>query len=349
MEDNLVLIAFLALTCLAVLCLYLFFGKYAFQKAKQVSWPKLLAGNALVLFLLASLALLGGEVYFRFCYDTTDSFTVTKTSQRWFERHFHQNNAGFRDNVDYSMSKSPWRRRVSFIGDSFTVGHGIADVDRRFANRIRALHAEWDIQVIAQTGLDTGGELNLLNTLFSARYECDQVVLVYCLNDIDDADPRWAERYAKIDERWRNHRPGFVFEHSYLFNTLYYRAWVHTFPELAGYYRCDHEAYLGAPWQTQRRWLQAMRELVQAHGGRLAVVTFPYMHLMGPAYEFKDVHRQLDEFWRSIDVPHLDLLPVFMPYPPRKLMVNAHDAHPNELAHALAADAMTPFLERLLK
>ena len=42
---------------------------------------------------------------------------------------------------------------------------------------------------MADLGLDTGGELKLLHSMFEANYECDEVVLVYCLNDIDDADP----------------------------------------------------------------------------------------------------------------------------------------------------------------
>ena len=60
------------------------------------------------------------------------------------------------------------------------------------------------------------------------------------------------------------------------------------------------------------------------------------------------MHQRLDDFWHSIDVPRLDLLPVFAPYPARKLVVNAHDAHPNELAHALAAEAIARFLEQRL-
>lgn len=119
-----------------------------------------------------------------------------------------------------------------------------------------------------------------------------------------------------------------------------------TFPEVSDYYRCDHDAYMGSPWDTQKSWLKAIRDVVHSHGGKLQVVIFPFMHLLGPTYEFRDVHQRLDDFWRSLDVPCLDLLPVFEPYPSSKLMVNAHDAHPNELAHALAAEAIARFLEQ---
>ena len=57
-------------------------------------------------------------------------------------------------------------------------------------------------------------------------------------------------------------------------------------------------------------------------------------------------HDQLDHFWQEQGVPHLDLLATFSNLPPAKLMVNAHDAHPNEFAHALAAEAIDVFLKR---
>src|SRR5439155_28197 len=167
------------------------------------------------------------------------------------------------------------------------------------------------VYVLAQPGLDSGAELRLMKQLVEGNYEFDQVVLVYCLNDIDDVTPEWNERYAKINKRLRRQRPGFLFEHSFLLNTIYYRMWMFAFPEISDYYRCDREAYAGAPWEAHKPRLKAMRDLVRSHGGQLSVVTFPFVHLIGPNYEFRAVHRQLNDFWRSIEVPHLDLLPVF--------------------------------------
>src|SRR5205807_6672825 len=78
------------------------------------------------------------------------------------------------------------RRRLTFVGDSFTAGHGIKRVEDRFANRLRALHPDWEVHVLANVGLDTQGEINLLNKVFYRRYQLDEVVLVYCLNDVCD-------------------------------------------------------------------------------------------------------------------------------------------------------------------
>jgi hypothetical protein len=45
-------------------------------------------------------------------------------------------------------------------------------------------------------------------------------------------------------------------------------------------------------------------------------------------------------------VPHLDLLPVYVDYADAELVVNRFDAHPNEFAHSLAAEAIGRFLKK---
>jgi hypothetical protein len=75
------------------------------------------------------------------------------------------------------------------------------------------------------------------------------------------------------------------------------------------------------------------------------VVTFPFLHALGPKYEWQFVHDELDQFWRELKVPHLDLLEVFKAMPPKKIIVNRFDPHPNEYAHALTAEALDKFLK----
>ncbi len=346
MEENLIYAGFIALTAGSAICLYLFFVRFALHKSKSSRRWKLLLGNVLVLFFLASLTALLGETYFRFFRDTTDSFALTKISQRWLERHYHVNKMGFRDDCEYSPKRTEGKRRITLIGDSFTAGHGIRDVADRFANRLRSLHSDWEIQVLAEPGKDTGMELELLRRLGSEDYEFDAVVLIYCLNDIGDATQKSIEPYENRTARYKQNPPGFLVRNSYLFNTLYYRLQMRSVPELSDYYAYQHGDYLGPAWEVQKMRLTAMRDIVHGRGGEFFAVTFPYLHLLGGNYEFRDVHRNLDDFWRSIKVQHLDLLSVFESHTPKELMVNSFDAHPNEFAHSLAAAALSPFLEK---
>jgi lysophospholipase L1-like esterase len=349
MEETLVYIAFAVLPLVALLGIYLFFVKYRQHEKKSLSWWKLALGNLLVFLFVGSSSLLLGETYYRFWYDTTDTFMLSMVSEQWLLRHYQTNRVGARDNCEYMLVPPPGRRRVTFVGDSFAAGHGVNNVEERFANLLRKKYPVWDIQVLALLGYNSGNELALLKQCVKIGHKLDCTVLVYCLNDIEDLIPEWQEKYRQFSERFARERPGFLIQHSYLLNTLYYRRWAATCPELRDYFAIEHQGYFGAPWETHAVRLKAIRDLVQKQGGKLCVVTFPHLDLLGSTYSFRDVHHKLDEFWKSIGVAHLDLLPVYESYGPRRLCVNSSDAHPNPLAHALAADALAPFLEAQLK
>ena len=308
---------------------------------------QVVAANLLGLVFLLTLLLLAGEVYFRFVYDSTDSLLYTKISRRWLDRYWHLNAAGCRDDVPYSYARVPGQRRITFVGDSFTAAHGVKQVADRFANRIRRDHPEWDIQVLAQLGHDTGNEIQMLERLFSLGYQADEVVLVYCLNDVSDLFPDWQQATRRIFGELE--RSGWLERNSYCVNTLCHRIKVSRDPYMSRYFEFVEAGYRGDMWRLQQERLKTIRDLVSAHGGRLSVVTFPFLHAVGPRYSFGFAHEQLKRCWDELRVPHLDLLPLFQDLPPRRITVNALDAHPNEHAHALAATEIEKFLAVLTR
>ncbi len=336
--ENIVLLVFAALPLVFVAVLVRFFrGK------KSKSRVRLVAGNLLVLCLLLSLVLLGGEIYYRYIYDTTDSFALTKTTSRWFERYFRRNRHGFRDNLaTYEKGIEPGKRRITFIGDSFTAGHGVPNVDDRFANLVRTARPGWEVHVLARNGWETGNELDLVRRLPADGYALDQVVLVYGLNDICDLIPRWQESLQRI---YKVNQPQHIFKHSYFLNTLYFRFIASADPDVANYFDFTLDAYNGAIWRQQESRLRELAHHVKSRGGRLRVLTFPFLHNLDESYSFEPVHQQLDRLWRSLGVPNLDLMQLYRSKASEDLVVGAHDAHPNERAQRLAAEALVPFLE----
>ena len=345
MDEDLVLGLFLLVLVASGGLLWLFARQVRGNHA-QAGWTRLVLGNLLVLLFLLALSTVVGEVYYRFFRDTTDSLAYTKVSQRWFERHWQLNPSGFRDNLDYSLKIKLGKRRISFVGDSFTAGHGVKDVEDRFANRIRRAHPEWDINLLAQPGFDTGDELQQLEECFGQHYQIDQVVLVYCLNDTADLFPEWAETVHRV--RAAAEQSGWLLRNSFLVNTLYYRLFAPRNAGVGRYFEYVAEGYRGSHWEQQQQRLKAFRDLVESHGGRLLVVTFPFFQGLGPHYEYQFMHDELNQCWRELGVPHLDLLTVYRTLPPRKLIVSRFDSHPNEYAHALAADAIEKFLQEQL-
>jgi lysophospholipase L1-like esterase len=345
MDENLVLGLFLLLPVLSGGLLVLF-ARHLRTRSSPPGWPRLLLGNLLALLTLLALGLAAGEIGCRFLCDTTDALGCTKLNERWFERHWQSNPSGYRDDLDYSLKIKPGKRRISFVGDSFTAGHGIKHAEDRFANRLRRAHPEWEIHLLAQPGFDTGNELDLMEKCLGQGYQIDQVVLVYCLNDVADLFPEWAEAVGRI--RAEAERGGWFRQHSYLVNTLYYRITAPRNRDMQSYFEYVREGYQGRHWEQQQQRLKAFRDLVESHGGRFAVVTFPFFQALGPHYEYQFMHDELNQCWRALKVPHLDLLSVYQALPPGKLMVSRSDPHPNEAAHALAADALEPFLQQQL-
>lgn len=271
MAANLVLVLFTLLVAAAVLAIRAYFRAPPALYARR-SVPDLIVGNGLILLGLSTVALLGGEIYYRFLHDTTDAFGLARVTQDWMLRHERMNRFGFRDDLEYAPDRAPDKRRVAFVGDSFTAGHGVEDVNLRFANRIRAAHPEWEVHVLANNGLDTGAELDLLRRLAGSRYEFDLVVLVYCLNDVADLLPKWAEVQGRLYSR---ERPAALVDHSYLLNTFNARRIAAS--DTGGYYDFVLDGYSGATWEEQQRRLAAMAGLVRDLGGRFALVTFPFL------------------------------------------------------------------------
>lgn len=348
MDDKLTLIMFLVAPPVAGELLLLFLLFRLRRAAPQpASWQRILLFNLASVLLLVGLGFAGGELYYRYVYDTTDSIAYTKVSQQWGKRYIVENAAGFRDNLQYALEIAPGKRRISFLGDSFTAGHGIKSVEDRFPNLLRAAHPEWEVHVLAKFGWDTGAELEALEQYQRDGYQFDCVVLVYCLNDVADLFPEWtaAMRRIQADER----RGGWLRRHSFFLDILYHRHLAAHDPYVKNYYRFVQQGYQGPTWELQKQRLKALRDFVQSHGGKLVVVTFPFLQSLGPNYEYQPIHAELDRFWRQLEVPQLDLLPVFAGLAPEQLTVNRYDPHPNEYANALAAKALDPFLVEQLK
>jgi lysophospholipase L1-like esterase len=266
----------------------------------------------------------------------------TLVCESWNARHFHKNNFGVRDNIDYSYTRTPGRTRVTFVGDSATAGNGVKDVEDRFVNRIRRLHPEWEVHAIAIPGLDTSTEVDKMHNLtVSNHYQLDQVVLVYHLNDIGELMTRWVEGYKKMiaDPIWKS----WPCRNSYFFN-LYYHWWqLSNNAYMQHYFDETEDAYKGPLWDYEKIGLLAFRNMTRIRGGRLLVVTIPHLDAME---RFRFANEKLNQYWQQNSVPHMDLLDVFSNVPPDRLVVNSHDAHPNEYAHALAAPAIDAFLRR---
>ena len=87
-------------------------------------------------------------------------------------------------------------------------------------------------------------------------------------------------------------------------------------------------------------WLERADQICRLNESELRVVVFPFLHNLGSDYPFRTAHQQLVEFCENKNMRVLDLEPVLATRAASDLTVNRFDAHPNELAHELAAKAI---------
>lgn len=144
------------------------------------------------LSLWSVLAILTGiELFYALFYDRSDSFNMTNISQRWYARHVFRNPQGYRDDHPFLPQPAEGKKRIVFLGDSFTFGHGIPNVTDRFSDRVgqaleRAHPHEYEVANLGSPGLGVPeASIILKNDIVAKECRVDILVYVICLNDIE--------------------------------------------------------------------------------------------------------------------------------------------------------------------
>lgn len=283
------------------------------------------------------------EFWYAFWIDQTDSFNSSNISQRWFQRHVRLNPQGFRDTAPFTRLIPEGRRRIVFVGDSFTYGHGVEDVADRFSDCVgqdleQAAPGKFVVANLGIPGLGTNDMIPLWKQhVLQTDSRADIAIYTICLNDIE-----WFARdnLAQNEQIQRLKPAFFLFRDTYFYNQFALRLQLLRRPEVRDYYGYVQEYYEGEPWQKMRRELAAFHDLLTQNQTELRLVIFPFLHNLGPDYPFRSAHQKIVEFAHSKQIPILDLAPVLSPHVTEGLTVNRFDAHPNRWAHELAATAM---------
>ena len=293
------------------------------------------------------------EVGFALLYDTTDSFDMTNVSHRWFEVHVApdvkqlvfsaDDGQAYRSDTEFPLQPEDDRQHVVFFGDSFTFGHGVPDLSNRFTEQLSSQLQTSDddaparISNLSWPGTDLRWTEAMLQRVFAADGRVDRAVYVLCLNDIESFhDPRM----QRSTELSTFEPPTFLFRDTYFFNWLYFRVQLLSRSDVRNYYDFVSDYYTGEPWRPFETALIRTQLMCQANDSELAVVIFPFMHVLGNDYPFRPVHQQLVRACEANGIPVIDLESDLSQHAAEGLTVNRFDAHPNERAHQLAAEAI---------
>ncbi len=313
-------------------CFFRFFPRSTYRRSG------LILGNALILACLLGALSMAGESYFRFVAVETDSFGVSLPARRWFALHTKLNTAGYRDN-EWTSAKPPGVRRIAFVGDSFTYGWGVENPGDRFTDDLqsrfdRERPGTFEMMNVARPGWDTGTQIAHLNE-FLSRFDVDEVVLCYVLNDLEDLIPR-----RDGADPTRPPVPMlFNIDSSPLLDYLYRSLWLPREPSVRRYQSWLAGGYANRiTWGTQVGRLQRMAQMCGHNGVAFRVALLPYIRVDDAKLDRQAIHTQVRTALEAIGVEVVDLFPAIHGKDWRGLIVNNNDAHPNEVAHALFAD-----------
>ncbi|HJU66021.1 MAG TPA: SGNH/GDSL hydrolase family protein [Gemmatimonadaceae bacterium] len=275
----------------------------------------------------------------------------------WERRNIALNSLGYRDR-EHVVAKPDSARRLLVIGDSYAFGWGLSRLADRFGEQLAArlesaTGTPWEAINISKADRHTRQQVEFLRA--GLPYRPDVVVLVYVFNDIDylsvarGALPLTTRNV--LSEAPRNlldrlHPLRLLYWNSYLVQELYVRLralrWRFMRSDPSRDLYADSSALA-----THVRDLAQLAAEARAGGAVLGIVPFE------PAVVYRDdVRRRYDRFVAAARRGGLlvwSLRDAFGARDHSSLVLSSLDAHPNELAHRLAAEAVLPEVLRVAR
>jgi hypothetical protein len=270
-----------------------------------------------------------------------------------FAVEFRYNALGFRD-VEWG-AKPSGVHRVIVMGDSFTEGWGVREVDtypRRLERLLNAAEPDrWEVRNAGRRGAD----FPALQDVFEEALAFEPDLLVYGMvpNDVDRS-PGIAARQEYLndwilDQAHLSSRP-LPATHLRLRAVIEDRiaAWRIDRASTA-WYRDLYREPNREGWQRTQERLREMDGRLHARGRRFLVAAWPLLVGLDGSYPFQEEHDTVARFCREAGIARHDLLPALRALPNRDLIVHPADRHPSAEAHRLAAESLTPVVRSMME
>jgi lysophospholipase L1-like esterase len=248
------------------------------------------------------------------------------------------NSFGFRGPA-IAEKATPGVARIAFVGDSITMGWGVAEQETFTEQVLAALKAKGrkvDGFNLGVGNYNTAQELALFRDI-GARLKPDIVVLAYFIND--------AEPMPKYGDN------GWLDEHSAAWVVFRYRldSLLRQFgdvPDWKKYYRDLYDPTSEA-WARTRKAISGLSTDARQLGAHLIVFNIPELRELKP-YPFADITAKIRSLAEKEKVPFVDLLPTVENLEPSTLWVTVPDPHPNGRANTAFVQGMLPEITTVL-
>lgn len=266
-------------------------------------------------------------------------FGNTLASKNW--HNYYQdpiNSYGYHD-------KEPCRnhkKTILFLGDSFTQGHGIKNINDRFSNRLENLNNSFCCINIGKNGYDTKQEYNaLLDFTAKSKIKPKMIVLQYFGNDIEGV--AYSKLSKKNNDPYQTLNPvvKLITKGSYLINYLY---WLYPHSDYSPYLNFLKKAYSSKEIINEHYAdLNKIVDFSKKNRIELKIIIFPF--LVDPKMSSIIYEEKIENFFTSKDVEVLNVSHFLNKIDKQLLIVNKNDGH----ASILVNEIVSKELNKLLK
>jgi GDSL-like Lipase/Acylhydrolase family len=259
---------------------------------------------------------------------------------------FRYNTLYFRDREP--APKPPGVIRVVLLGDSFTEGQGVKEPDttaRRLETLLNAAGGpRWEVLNCARRGADFPALHHMFEKVLP--FDPDIVVHAMVLND-PERSKEFEARRGHLDDWILDRRrllagdaPAPVLFDSRLaaFVTDRIDGW-RVGRETTRWYLDLYGPANADGWARTQEDMRDMALRMRERGGRFLVASWPLLVDLD-AYPFTAADEAVARFCAQAGIPRVDLRTALKGRPAESLWVHPVDHHPNEVAHALAAEAL---------
>jgi len=259
--------------------------------------------------------------------------TLSRASQIWWEKYWNPiNELGYRDK---KITNEVGKKKIVIIGDSFTAGHGLKNVDERFSDLLQAKLGEekYAVYNLGVSGADTRDEAKRLEEF---PIKPDIIILQYFPNDIEKAGREkglslsGTEPYADLKGPF-----AMLVKRFYLPNFIYWQL-PHT--GFSTFEKFVQTAYTDTTiLNTHLHDLSRMTRFKELNGCRMYAVFIPFLFQLDKSASYTN---PVEIFLRSKKVNVVTLNNTIANVPEKERIVGKNDGHASSVINSLIADKL---------
>lgn len=338
---------FISLIGVILLVLVLFLKYYKAATLKLISRKKHILQNLILLFITLIILILILELAVRGYLPEESKYNFPPGQLEFYKKYISLNNNGYRD-IDHTYEKKSDIVRIVVLGDSYTFGSGIKNVNNTYLKGLEKLFNEnskdktYEVLNFGKAGVDTEFEIKILKN-DALLYKPDIIILGYVLNDFRDHESQKISANSYLF--WFDI---FLKRYSYLyhFTSKGFNTALEALGLKKSYYQTIIDSFNSeSNKKLNSKYFEELKRISKTNNSTLVVVIFPFIYKLDN-YPFTEQHRIINQIINENDIIVIDLLLYFQHIDENKIVVSKYDNHPNELGHEIAAKAI---YERLIK